>query len=116
MAQTGPTFSRWSLFGPATYTYESRTLAPRSSREYLLKGLVRCVHWGMVDGQVGRIIESMVLPDDWLEAALERISLTDEVARFRIEREQFQEKLKRLGRAFVDGLVDEAHYERQEAQ
>ena len=65
---------------------------------------------------MGAIIESMALPSDWLDAALERISLRDEVTRVRLEREQVQEKLKRLGRAFVDGLIDETDYERQKAQ
>ena len=76
-------------------------------------GSVRCE---VVDEQVGHIIESLVLPDDWLDAALARISLSDEVARVHAEREQAQEKLKRLGKAFVDGLVDQADYERHKAQ
>ena len=131
----------------------SMTLTPHPAREYLLKGLVRCVHCGMpmwaqtyqngaryyrehrgsrgegacvnaggavrcevVDEQVGRLIESLVLPEDWLDAVLERISLRDEVARVQTEREQVQEKLRRLGKAFVDGMVDEPDYERHKAQ
>ena len=43
-------------------------------------------------------------------------SLRDEVARVRSEREQVQEKLRRLGKAFVDGMVDEPDYERHKAQ
>ena len=76
-------------------------------------GAVRC---NVVDEQVGRIIESLVLPEDWLDAVLERISLRDEVARVRAEREQVGEKLRRLGKAFVDGMVDEPDYERHKAQ
>ena len=76
-------------------------------------GAVRCE---VVDEQVGRLIESLVLPEDWLDAILERISLRDEVARVRAEREGVQEKLRRLGKAFVDGMVDEADYERHKAQ
>ncbi len=34
-------------------------------------GAVRCE---VVDGQIGRLIESLVLPEDWLDAVLERIS------------------------------------------
>ena len=30
--------------------------------------------------------------------------------------EQVQEKLKRLGKAFIDGMVDEPDYERHRAQ
>ena len=76
-------------------------------------GSVKCE---VVDEQVGRFIERLVLPEDWLEATLERISLRDEVARVRAGREQLQEKLKRLGRAYVDNLVDEADYQRHKAQ
>ena len=76
-------------------------------------GSVRCE---VVDEQVSKVIESLVLPDDWLERALERISLKDEAARVRMERERIQEKLKRLGKAYVDNLVDEPDYERQKAQ
>ena len=47
---------------------------------------------------------------------MERISLRDEVARVQAEREQAQEKLRRLGKAFVDGMVDEPDYERHKAQ
>ena len=70
----------------------------------------------VVDEQVGRFIENMMLPEDGLEAALERISLRDEVARVRAEREQLREKLRRLGKAYVDSMVDEADYERHKAQ
>ena len=62
------------------------------------------------------VIESLVLPEDSLDAVLERISLRDEVGRVRAEREQVGEKLRRLGKAFVDGMVDEPDYERHEAQ
>ncbi len=76
-------------------------------------GSVRC---DVVDEQVGRVIESLVLPEDWLDAVTERISLKDEVARVRAERERTQEKLRRLGRAYVDELIDEPDYQRQKAQ
>jgi site-specific DNA recombinase len=86
------------------------------------RGEGTCVNVGgsvaceVVDEQVGRFIENMMLPEDWLEAALERISLRDEVARVRAEREQLREKLRRLGKAYVDSMVDEADYERHKAQ
>ena len=47
---------------------------------------------------------------------LKRISLHDEVARVRADREQVQEKLRRLGKAFIDGMVDEPDYDRHRAQ
>ena len=65
---------------------------------------------------MGALIESLVLPEDWLDAVLERISLRDEVARVQAECDQVQEKLRRLGKAFIDGMVDEPDYERHKAQ
>lgn len=131
----------------------SRTLEPKPAREYLLKGLIRCVHCGLplwaqtfkngnryyrehrgsrgvggcndiersipcavVDDEVGTIIGSMVLPEDWLERALVRISLHDEVARVKAERDRLTEKLRRLTKAWIDSLVDDADYERHKAQ
>jgi hypothetical protein len=70
----------------------------------------RSIPCSVADDQVAAIVASMVLPDDWLEAALQRISLRDEVARVTAEREQVAEKLKRLGRAFVELPV--THWER----
>ena len=57
-----------------------------------------------------------MLPEHWLDAVLERISLRDEVARVQAEREQVREKLRRLGKAFIDGMVDEPDYERHKTQ
>jgi site-specific DNA recombinase len=70
----------------------------------------------VVDGQVGALMEGLVLPEDWLTQALERIALHDEVARVEQGRAELKAKLQRLGKAFVDGLVDQADYERQRRQ
>jgi hypothetical protein len=61
----------------------------------------------VVDEQVGALMEGLVLPEDWLAQALERISLHDEVARVEQGRAELKGKLQRLGRAFVDGLVQD---------
>ena len=56
------------------------------------RGTGSCVNAGgavlarKIDEQVGRFVESLILPDDWLEAVLERISLQDEVARIQDDR------------------------------
>ena len=46
----------------------------------------------------------------------EPLVVRDEVARVQAEPEQVQEKLRRLGKAFVDGMVEEPDYERHKAQ
>ncbi len=128
----------------------SRTLSSRPVREYLLKGLIRCVYCGMpmwaqtykngqqyyrehresrslgscpaqggsipchvADEQVRRIVESIVLPEDWLDQALARLQLTSEVERVRTRRDEVQSRLRRLGQAFIDGVVPEGDYRYQ---
>src|SRR5690606_16441597 len=119
-------------------------------RDYLLKGLIRCVHCGMnawaqtykngntyyretrssnsagerpaqggsiscaiPDEQVERIIQPVELPTDWMDQALAIISQKDEVARVKEERARVAERLRRLGRAYVDGLFPDTEYRRQ---
>ncbi len=65
------------------------------------------------DEQIGKLVEAIELPDLWLEEVLARINLKDEVVRVRKERVQVQEKLRRLGKAFVDGLFPDSEYHRQ---
>ena len=56
---------------------------------------------------------SIVLPDDWERRVVAKIVHQDETARIIGERERVKEKLRRLGKAFVDGLFDEIEYHRQ---
>jgi hypothetical protein len=127
----------------------SRTLQAKPLREYLLKGLVKCVYCGLpmwaqtydsgssyyrehrgsrgegecvnkggsircsiADEQVGRILEAIQLPDAWLDAVLSKISIQDESKLMDVNRKLVNEKLKRLGRAYVDGLISGSDYTR----
>ena len=51
---------------------------------------------------MGRIVEAIQLPDAWLDAVLSRINLQDEAKRVKERRSQVSDRLKRLGRAYVD--------------
>ncbi len=62
---------------------------------------------------MGRIISAIELGPAWQEQILAIISVKDEVERVEEERKKVQDKLKRLGKAFVDGVYDEADYQRQ---
>ena len=73
-------------------------------------GSIRC---DAADEQVGRIVEAIELGPRWKEQILTIISVKDEVERIRQERKKTQEKLRRLGTAFVDGVYDENDYRRQ---
>ena len=58
-------------------------------------------------------MESIELGPRWEEEVLSIISVKDEVEKIREKRQKAQERLRRLGRAYVDGLYDDVEYRRQ---
>ena len=56
------------------------------------------------DDQIGQIVGAIVLPDAWMDRVLAKIHLADEVHRIGQERLQAEQRLKRLGRAYVDAV------------
>ena len=60
-----------------------------------------------------KIVEAVELGPRWEEEVLAVISVTDEVERTKGRRRKAQEKLRRLGRAYVDGVYDDNEYRRQ---
>ena len=67
----------------------------------------------VADEQVATLIAAIELEPNWLEAVLGRIALRDEVERVRIQRLQVQEKLNRLGNAYLDLLITEEECKRR---
>ncbi len=65
------------------------------------------------DEQVGRIIGAIILPDAWLDRVLAQVHLADDVNRVRQEREQIEQRLKRLAEVYLDGLKPEDEYRRE---
>ena len=65
------------------------------------------------DDQIGQIVGAIVLPDAWMDRVLAKIHLADEVNRIGQERLQAEQRLKRLGRAYVDGLYSDDDYKRE---
>ena len=70
----------------------------------------------VADEQVGALIASIRLPEDWLERALERVKLKDRVKQVQEQRKKLEERLRRMAKAFVDGLFDDGEYRRQKEQ
>ncbi len=128
----------------------SETLNPRSARQYLLKGIVRCAHCGMPmwsqtyknghtyyrehkasrsfgpcssggasipcqipDDQVRQLVAAIELGPKWLEEVLAIIDLKDEAGQVEKKRQAVEEKLRRMARAYVDGLFPDDEYRRQ---
>ncbi len=65
------------------------------------------------DEQMGRIVGAIVLPKAWMERVLAQVHLEDEVERVKQERTQAEQRLRRLGRAYVDGMYNEDDYRRE---
>ena len=68
------------------------------------------------DEQMGRIVSAIELGPRWQQQVLAIISVKDEVERVKEQRQRVKDKLKRLGKAFVDGVYDEKEYQRQRRQ
>ena len=83
------------------------------------RGLGPCVTGGssipcdVADEQVGRIIQAIVLPDAWMNRVLAKLQLQEEAARIQKEHQATVDRLRRLGRAFVDGLYSQEDYQRE---
>jgi hypothetical protein len=50
----------------------------------------------VADEQVGRVVEAIELPADWMDQALARLQLKSEVERVRTRREEVQSWLRQL--------------------
>ncbi len=67
----------------------------------------------VIDEQLGKIIMAIELGPQWLEEVLAIISLKDEIERVKIERQQVEEKLRRMTKVYIDGLFPDDEYHRQ---
>ena len=76
-------------------------------------GSIKC---DIPDEQIGRIVSAIELGPAWQEQILAIISVQDDVDRVKGERKKVKEKLRRLGKAFVDGVYDEPEYQRLRRQ
>ena len=65
----------------------------------------------MPDEQMGRIISAIELGPMWQQQVMAIISVKDEVERVKEQRQRVKDKLKRLGKAFVDGVYEEAEHQ-----
>jgi len=64
----------------------------------------------VIDNQVSRLIEFIELDPQWLEEVLAIISLKGEVDQVTKKREAAQEKLRRMARAYIDGVFPDKEY------
>ena len=67
----------------------------------------------VADQQIGKIVEAVELGPRWEEEVLSIVSARDEAESIREKRQKVQERLRRLGKAYVDGVYDDEEYKRQ---
>ena len=65
------------------------------------------------DEQMGRITSAIVLSDAWLHRLLATVHGAPEVMRVERKRNQVQQRLKKLGTAYVDRIYDDVEYRRR---
>ncbi len=68
---------------------------------------------GLADTQIRKVVEAIELGSRWEEEVLAIISVEDEVELVREKRRKARERLRRLGKAYVDGVYDDDEYHRQ---
>ena len=78
-------------------------------------GLVRerCSTCHTIDDQIQKLVSAIELGPQWLEEVLAIISLKDEVEKVKKDRTAVQEKLRRMAKAYIDGLFPDEEYNRQ---
>ena len=76
-----------------------------------------CDHAGMsirmdlADKQILDILSVLRLPEDWQDELRRQMEDEDEARRIEARRQQLQEQLRRLGRAYADGAYSDDEYE-----
>ena len=66
-----------------------------------------------IDSQITELVEAIELGPRWLEEVLTIISLKDEVDNIGKKRQNTQEKLRRMAKAYIDGVFPDGEYYRQ---
>ena len=82
--------------GSRLYREQTRS---RSHVDYPADGKsIRC---DVPDDQIGKIVSAIVLPDAWMDRMLAQVHLADDVKRVAHERNDADQRLKRLGQVYL---------------
>ncbi len=73
-------------------------------------GSITC---SIIDNQITGLIEAIELGPRWLEEVMTIISLKDEVETISRKRQNAQEKLRRMAKAYIDGVFPDGEYYRK---
>ena len=70
----------------------------------------------IADAQINKLISAIELKPRWLEEVMTIISVKDEVESVNNKRNKNREKLRRLAKIYLDGLLPDDEYKRQKQQ
>ncbi len=70
----------------------------------------RTISCRTIDNQMDRIIKSLTLDPSWRRRIIEKLSGISEREDILKQRRQAEEKLRRLGRSYIDGVIDDGEY------
>ncbi len=98
----------WSESSLPGYGYYREQRNSRADFSCLANGkAIRC---NVIDEQMDVIIGSLTLESSWRERIMAKMGAFSEHERILKQRKQITEKLRRLGKAYVDGLVSDGEY------
>jgi len=100
----------WAQTYKSGKTYYREHKASRSHGICPGGGSVTCP---VIDKQITSLIEAIELGPQWLEEVLAIISLKDEAEQVKRKRQAIQEKLRRMVKAYIDGVFPDEEYHRQ---
>jgi len=70
----------------------------------------RAIRCDVIDEQIDKIMQSLVLEPSWRERVISKISTVSRHEEIMKQRKQAQERLRRLGKTYLDGVIDDGEY------
>jgi len=98
----------WSDTAVAGYTYYREKKNSHAVLKCPANGkAIRC---NFIDNQIDAMIESIILDPAWKEHIISKLSNLSNHDQILKQRKQIVEKLRRLGKAYVDGILNDGEY------
>jgi len=98
----------WSETSSNGYSFYRESC--RSHNDFNCPAHGKAISSKVVDEQMEKIIKSLTLDPAWRDRITEKLSKISERDSIFARRKQSEEKLKRLGRSYIDGVIDEGEY------
>jgi site-specific DNA recombinase len=98
----------WSQISVKGYGFYREPRRAREGYDYPAGG--RAISCRLIDGQMDSIIKSLTLDPSWRQRIMEKLSKASEREGILKQRKQVEEKLRRLGRSYIDGVIDDGEY------